>query len=121
MSLKTFDTIRWEEHVGLAGTAICVYDALVEHFLAGAPPSPWETWRDNHGSATVRHWCIVDAAPAVDNAWLHCCDLCFGMCFDFEFVPMFLDTCVEWRHDEPVIREDAAELLRGLLILRTAP
>ena len=105
------------EHESLADAAICIFDHLVPNFFRDAEPSPWEDWRERVGSAEVRLWCIR-AAPVLDRAWDACRDLVEGeMCFDFEFVPEFLDTMVVWDHGYPDIPKDAPTTFHNLKIL----
>jgi hypothetical protein len=108
----------------ICDAAICLWDAIQCGFLDKPPADGdrrWQEWYDYGGSSGIRHWCIVNA-HTVEDLWRHARDvLGYEDCFDFEFVPLLLATCILWSErfadPEPMIRPDSRDILRGVIAL----
>jgi hypothetical protein len=78
-----------------AYASLCVWEAMLEGL--GNDGCKWRARRANVGIAVLREDALA-LAPACEAAWASLSDdeqEAFG-CFDFEFVPYWLNDCVEW-------------------------
>lgn len=94
-------------------TAMCIWEYILEQTRQGQPENKWEHARVNEGTASLRCW-ATDQIDIVWNAFKIASGPdgdCYGLCFDWDFVPAFMERAYD---DDLELRpewEEIAELI----------
>lgn len=77
----------------IALNAMCLWEEIVLN-----DDGPWKAYREAVGSWEMRQLCLDVLAPAIQETWemAHALDPDGHYCFDWEFVPEWLRTSVNW-------------------------
>jgi hypothetical protein len=102
-----------EDLTATVDAALCMWE-----YIDSLPDgSPWDKYRACHGTVSARYWCIGNA-HVVENLWLDHGNE-FDAPFDWEFVPLVMDSCIVWTQGsyDPSFHPDSSAIIRGLLAL----
>lgn len=98
--------------------ALCIWEEIVSPMLEDAP-QPWTSFREEWGTASLRHVVVTELAwpchEAWERAWRRHEDAMQATgegpeaapdpgSFDWEFVPFWIRECIDWSGEHPRVR-----------------
>lgn len=97
-----------------AEAAMCAWEWIIKAKSVSSRDSrnSLTDWYESIGTAEARMHCLDYLAPYIDKGWEIAAEAGFDLPFDWHFVPLFMERCVNWATGE--VHENWAETCRQI-------